>query len=54
MASIPNELDKNNIIICSILRFLERKAFLERTDMRQFEIEKDMRNKERKFRDMNK
>jgi len=34
--------------------FLERQAFLERADLRQFEIEKDMRNKERKYRELNK
>jgi hypothetical protein len=33
---------------------LERKAFLERTDLRQFEIEKELRDKERKLRDFKK
>jgi hypothetical protein len=34
--------------------YLDRQAFLERADMRQFEIEKELRNKERKSRELNK
>jgi hypothetical protein len=33
---------------------LERKSFLERTDLRQFEFEKELREKERKLRDFKK
>ncbi|CAF1138780.1 unnamed protein product, partial [Brachionus calyciflorus] len=31
--------------------YLDKQAFLERADLRQFELEKELRNKERKQRD---
>ena len=40
-----------DFLTATLCRFLEKQAFLERTDIRQFELEKEMRDKARKLRD---
>lgn len=40
-----------NQLNLSKIRYLERQRFLERTDMRQFEQERELREKQRKLRE---